>query len=105
MQTLDRLKKELSNQQYFTDEQYIQFLAENTYTKEEMQKQLLLTVLDVHGSSYQWYRPDDFHIYGVQHLQHKPKQLITQQNPDPCRVPDASGIEPGSGKEPDNDGV
>lgn len=53
MQTLDRLKKELSNQQYFTDEQYIQFLAENTYTKEEMQKQLLLTVLDVHGSSYQ----------------------------------------------------
>lgn len=53
MQILDRLKMELSNQQYFTDEQYTQFLAENnllpenTYIKEEMQKQLLLTVLDV----------------------------------------------------------
>lgn len=53
MQTLDRLKMELSNQQYFTDEQYTQFLTENnllpenTCIKEEMQKQLLLTVLDV----------------------------------------------------------
>lgn len=53
MQTLDRLKMELSNQQYFTDEQYIQFftennlLPENAYIKEDMQKQLLLTVLDV----------------------------------------------------------
>lgn len=53
MQTLNRLKMELSNQQYFTDEQYTQFLTENnllpenTYIKEEMQKQLLLTVLDV----------------------------------------------------------
>ena len=53
MQTLDRLKMELSNQQYFTDEQYIQFLTENNllpenaYIKEDMQKQLLLTVLDV----------------------------------------------------------
>lgn len=53
MQTLDRLKMELSNQQYFKDEQYIQFLTENNllpenaYIKEDMQKQLLLTVLDV----------------------------------------------------------
>lgn len=53
MQTLDRLKMELSNQQYFTDEQYIQFLTENNllpenaYIKDDMQKQLLLTVLDV----------------------------------------------------------
>lgn len=53
MQVLSRLKMELSNQQYFTDEQYTQFLTENnllpenTYIKEEMQKQLLLTVLDV----------------------------------------------------------
>lgn len=32
MQVLDRLKMELSNQQYFTDEQYIQFLVENDVT-------------------------------------------------------------------------
>lgn len=44
---------ELSNQEYFTDEQYIQFLVENdlTYTDEyvkaDMQKNLLYTVLDV----------------------------------------------------------
>lgn len=53
MQVLQRLKMELSNQQYFTDEQYIQFLVENdlTYTDEydkpSMQKNLLYTVLDV----------------------------------------------------------
>lgn len=53
MQVLQRLKMELSNQEYFTDEQYIQFLAENdlTYTDEyvkaDMQKNLLYTVLDV----------------------------------------------------------
>lgn len=29
MQILDRLKMELSNQQYFSDEQYTQFLSEN----------------------------------------------------------------------------
>ncbi len=29
MQVLNRLKMELSNQEYFTDEQYIQFLTEN----------------------------------------------------------------------------
>ena len=53
MQVLDRLKMELSNQQYFPDEQYIQFLVENSltstdeYDKTTMQKQLLLTVLDI----------------------------------------------------------
>lgn len=44
---------ELSNQEYFTDEQYIQFLTENSlsptdeYDKPAMQKQLLFTVIDV----------------------------------------------------------
>ena len=53
MQVLDRLKMELSNQSYFPDEQYNQFLAENSltptveYDKTTMQKQLLLTVLDI----------------------------------------------------------
>lgn len=53
MKVLDRLRMELSNQSYFPDEQYIQFLAENTlnptdeYDKPTMQKQLLYTVLDV----------------------------------------------------------
>ena len=53
MQVLDRLKMELSNQEYFSDEQYIQFLAENSlaptdeYDKPTMQKQLLFTVIDV----------------------------------------------------------
>ena len=53
MQVLDRLKMELSNQQYFSDEQYIQFLTENSlvptdeYDKSTMQKNLLYTVLDV----------------------------------------------------------
>lgn len=53
MQVLDRLKMELSNQSYFSDEQYIQFLVENDlaptdeYVKADMQKNLLLTVLDV----------------------------------------------------------
>lgn len=53
MQVLDRLKMELSNQSYFSDEQYIQFLVENdlTYTDEyvkaDMQRNLLYTVLDV----------------------------------------------------------
>ena len=32
MKVLDRLKMELSNQQYFSDEQYIQFLTENSLT-------------------------------------------------------------------------
>ena len=53
MQVLDRLRMELSNQQYFSDEQYIQFLTENSltpadeYIKTDMQKQLLYTVLDI----------------------------------------------------------
>ena len=53
MQVLDRLKMELSNQSYFPDEQYTQFLTENSltstaeYDKQTMQKQLLLTVLDI----------------------------------------------------------
>ena len=53
MQVLDRLKMELSNQSYFPDEQYNQFLAENSltptdeYDKTTMQKQLLYTVLDI----------------------------------------------------------
>lgn len=53
MKVLDRLKMELSNQQYFSDEQYIQFLAENSltpsdeYDKSTMQKNLLFTVIDV----------------------------------------------------------
>ena len=53
MKVLDRLKMELSNQQYFSDEQYIQFLAENSltpadeYDKSTMQKLLLFTVVDI----------------------------------------------------------
>ena len=53
MQVLDRLRMELSNQSYFSDEQYIQFLVENDltptdeYNKPTMQKQLLYTVLDI----------------------------------------------------------
>lgn len=53
MQVLDRLKLELSNQKYFTDTEYTQFLTENNltptdeYNKAEMQKGLLNTVIDV----------------------------------------------------------
>ena len=53
MKVLDRLKMELSNQEYFSDEQYIQFLTENDliptdeYIKADMQKNLLYTVIDV----------------------------------------------------------
>lgn len=53
MQVLDRLRMELSNQSYFTDEQYIQFLVENDlsptdeYDKPTMQKNLLFTVVDI----------------------------------------------------------
>lgn len=53
MKVLDRLKMELSNQQYFSDEQYIQFLTENSltptdeYDKSTMQKSLLFAVVDV----------------------------------------------------------
>lgn len=53
MQILDRLKMELSNQKYFPDEQYTQFLTENgltataEYNKDTDQRKLLLTVLDI----------------------------------------------------------
>ena len=53
MQVLDRLKMELSNKQYFPDEQYTQFLVENSltstdeYNKSTMQKSLLFTVVDI----------------------------------------------------------
>lgn len=53
MIVLDRLKMELFNKEYFPDEQYAQFLTENfltdtdTYVKSSMQRNLLLTVLDV----------------------------------------------------------
>ena len=53
MNVLDRLKLELSNKEYFSDEQYTQFLTENSlsateeYDKQTMQKALLFTVIDV----------------------------------------------------------
>ena len=53
MKVIDRLKMELSNQQYFSDEQYIQFLVENNlepdsdYSKAFMQKDLYFTCIDV----------------------------------------------------------
>ena len=53
MNVLDRLKLELSNKEYFSDEQYTQLLTENSlsateeYDKQTMQKALLLTVIDV----------------------------------------------------------
>lgn len=53
MTVYNRLLMELSNQQYLTEEQYIQFLTENsltstdTYDKSTMQKALLLTVVDI----------------------------------------------------------
>lgn len=53
MQIFDRLKMELSNQEYFTDKQYIQFSTENNlspadeYINTDMQNNLLYTVIDV----------------------------------------------------------
>ena len=53
MTVLDRLKLELANKEYMTDDEYIVFIKENnldettTYDKATMQKQLLLTVLDI----------------------------------------------------------
>ena len=53
MQILDRLKMELSNQEYFSDEQYTQFLLENglsavaEYNKETDQRKMLLSALDI----------------------------------------------------------
>lgn len=53
MKVYDRLKMELSNQEYFTEDQYIQFLSENgldpteEYNKPTMQKQLYFTCIDI----------------------------------------------------------
>ena len=53
MRVIERLKLELSNKPYFTDTEYIQFLSENDlepeeeYVKRDMQRELLLTVIDV----------------------------------------------------------
>lgn len=53
MQVLDRLKLELSNQEYFSDTEYIQFLSENDlepteeYRKDVMQRDLYQTVIDI----------------------------------------------------------
>ncbi len=54
MTVLDRLKMELNHQEYFSDTEYSQFLEENDltnssleYDKSNMQRQLLLTVLDI----------------------------------------------------------
>ena len=53
MKVYDRLKMELSNQEYFTEEQYNQFLSENglvptdEYIKSDMQKQLYFTCIDI----------------------------------------------------------
>ncbi|MDF2844059.1 MAG: hypothetical protein K0R00_2485 [Herbinix sp.] len=55
MTTLNRLKLELGNKEYFTDDEYLQLLKENgydtiiqpDYNKETDQKMLLLTVLDI----------------------------------------------------------
>lgn len=55
MDILTRLKLELGNKEYFTDEEYKQFLQENnfdiitlpTYDKLTMQKDLLYTAIDI----------------------------------------------------------
>jgi hypothetical protein len=53
MTILERLKLELNNKPYFTDEEYTVFLAENgltstdTYTKATDQSKLLYSVIDV----------------------------------------------------------
>lgn len=56
MTVLERLKMELNNQEYFSDSEYRQFLSENgfdeimindDYEKATMQRQLLMTVLDI----------------------------------------------------------
>lgn len=53
MKTLDRLKLELSNKEYFSDTEYTQYLSENNltanadYDKSTMQRDLLYTVIDV----------------------------------------------------------
>ena len=53
MTILERLKLELNNKEYLTDDNYMVFLSENTlnstetYNKATMQKSLLLTVIDI----------------------------------------------------------
>ena len=53
MTMLERLKLELNNKEYLTDDNYMVFLSENTlnstetYNKATMQKPLLLTVIDI----------------------------------------------------------
>lgn len=53
MNVLERLKVELSHQDYFTDDEYTMYLSENslnstdTYNKSTMQRNLLLTVIDI----------------------------------------------------------
>lgn len=53
MTTLDRLKLELSNKEYYTDVEYIVFLGENSlipnveYDKSTMQRNLLFSVVSV----------------------------------------------------------
>ncbi|KRU25152.1 hypothetical protein VT91_24770 [Clostridium sporogenes] len=56
MKVLDRLKLELNNKDYFTDNEYTIYLEENDltatdeYIKKDMQKDLLITVVDVFES-------------------------------------------------------
>ena len=53
MTVLERLKVELNNKDYFTDDVYTMYLEENnltstdTYNKEAMQRDLLLTIIDI----------------------------------------------------------
>lgn len=53
MTVFERLKLELANKEYLTDNEYKVFLEENdlsatdTYSKDTMQKSLLLTVVDI----------------------------------------------------------
>ncbi|AEY67832.1 hypothetical protein [Clostridium sp. BNL1100] len=53
MTVLERLKLELSNKEYFTDQEYTTFLQENNltatdnYDKTTMQKSLLFAVIDI----------------------------------------------------------
>lgn len=53
MKVLDRLKLELNNKDYFTDKEYTIYLEENDlkadveYIKKDMQKDLLITVVDI----------------------------------------------------------
>lgn len=56
MKVLDRLKLELNNKDYFSDNEYTIYLEENNlvatdeYIKKDMQKDLLVTVVDVFES-------------------------------------------------------